>query len=240
MYKTYNERPLHDTNSQTHLEMDPCMTTNTNHKNITDFGDFANEYSNTVHAKRKKERTILKDLEKYHFTPDIKERANKIYQKMKETVYRGNKRKQLLYYCVYNAHLELGIATTNDAIGEVFGLTEGEIVRCDSIFAPLQTGYKPPRVEITPMAYLPSYCDKLGLSEEMKQEMLVESDNIMGKSKSLRNGNPKTVAAGLLKYLMFTHGIPEDDDKPLSEITKRSNVTISNMYDMVSVIDNKY
>src|SRR5438874_12599243 len=82
-----------------------------------------NEYNYT----NKNNRSIMTDLEKYDFTLDIKHRANFIYNKMKLTVRRANKRKYLLFFCVYSAYKELNININPTELGKIFELKPGDI-----------------------------------------------------------------------------------------------------------------
>ncbi|CAH6420662.1 Transcription initiation factor TFIIB [uncultured virus] len=184
------------------------------------------------------ERSILPDLKPYPFPDDIKNKADVIYNKMIYRVRRGKIRNQMLFFCVYCAHLELDRDVNPVQLGAQFGLTSGEVQRCDSIFSPLQTGYRPPSTNTSPLRYLPDYCQNMELSEEATSEVMILANNILIKDFSLRQENPQTVAAGLLRYYTFTNGITTDDPQKITKVTGRSNVTIEGMFRRVSAIDN--
>lgn len=184
------------------------------------------------------DRTILLDLKPYPFPDDIKNKADVIYNKMLYRVRRGKIRNQMLFFCVYCSHLELNRDVNPVQLGSHFGLSPGEVQRCDSIFSPLQTGYRPPSTNTSPMRYLPDYCQNMELSDDAISEVVKLANYILIKDPSLRQENPQTVAAGLLRYYTYTNGIVTDDPQKITKVTGRSNVTIEGIFRRISAIDN--
>jgi hypothetical protein len=205
---------------------------------ITSEKKFFGGYGEWGHVISHTDRTILPDLKPYPYTVDIKNQADVIYNKMKYQVRRGKIRNQMLFFCVYCAHLELGRDVNVIQLGADFGLTQGEVQRCDSLFSPLQTGYKPPSVNTSPLSYLPNYCEKMNLSQDAINDIMKMADNILRKDVTLYEENPQTVAAGLLRYYTITNGISTDDPQQITRVTGRSNVTIDSMFRRISTIDN--
>lgn len=191
------------------------------------------------HSITKTTRSILSDLAQYPYDDDIKNRADVIFNKMEYRVRRSTIRLQLLFYCVYCAHLELSREADPTEIGNRFGLTSGQIQKCHSLFAPLQTGYNPPVIVASPCTYVPGFFRKLGLSEEIVEDAIVNLKSILAKDRNLEQENPQTVAAGYLRYYMFINGIACDDASKISSVTQKSNVTIDTMYRKISAADNK-
>lgn len=183
-------------------------------------------------------RSIADDLKPYAFPDDIKAQADAIYNKMIYRVRRGKIRIQMLYFCVYNAHIELGRDVNTSQLGAIFGLTPGEVQKTDSLFSELQTGYKAPSSNISPLKYLPDYCREMQMSEDVIPDVLEACKSILEKDKSLKQENPQTVAAGFLRYYTMTRGIVSDDNKKIIKVTHRSTVTIDNMYKKIAMIDN--
>jgi hypothetical protein len=206
--------------------------------NTTGEKRFYNGYSEWGHVKTNSERSILPDLKQYLFTDDIKNQADVIYNKMKYQVRRGKIRNQMLFFCVYCAHLELGIDVNPIQLGSCFDLTPGEVQRCDSLFSPLQTGYRPPSTNTTPLGYLPDYCRNMDLSQDAIEDIMRMSVGILRKDPTLYQENPQTVAAGLLRYYIVTNGIITDDPQKVAHVTGRSNVTIDSMFRRIAAIDN--
>lgn len=198
---------------------------------------FSKSYSES-HVTTKKNRSILPDLSGFDIPADIKNRADAIFNKMTYRVHRGNMRKKLLFYCVYNAYIESDITIDPISLGHMFELKPGEVQKCDSIFSPLQTGYYPKPKITSPIEYIPSYCKKMGLTSQAEVEIISIAQDIMKKDPDLRQQNPQTVAAGFLKYYIVTNGITVPDSSLFRTVTGRSNVTIESMYRKISTIDN--
>lgn len=199
--------------------------------------EFYNSYGET-HVITRKNHSILSDLEQYPLTDDIKNKADVIYNKMIPRLHRSKIRNQMLFFCVYNAHIELDRDVNPVQLGKMFGLTAGDVQRCDSIFSPLQTGYEPPSKITTPTEYLPGFCEKMGISSEATNNIIKLANNILNKDPDLREQHPQTVAAGILKYYTYINGITTDDPYKINKVTDRSPVTINTVFKRISNIDN--
>lgn len=214
--------------------------------NYDDEDDFVQQYG-TDHVIIKREHSIIPDLAQYKFPDNIKERADIIFNSMNYQVHRKKLRTQMLFYCVYCAYreefnknpcYENGMTGVDPfRLGARFGLTSGEVSKCNSIFSPLQTGYRPPPSYKTPMEYLLEFHANLKLSEDSADEIISLADGILKKNKGLFQENPQTVAAGLIKYFTVINGIIVNDDI-LTNATGRSKATIDAMYRKISTIDN--
>jgi transcription initiation factor TFIIIB Brf1 subunit/transcription initiation factor TFIIB len=204
---------------------------------VEDDPTLSNKVSEYSHAIVRTNRTILADLKQYNFPDDIKNKANMIFNTMTYRVRRKKNRQQLLFYCIYTAHLELGKDVNPISLGKEFGLTNGQVQKTDSMFSPLQTGYQPPSTVITPMKYLPSYCEKMGLSKECTNDVISLAKSIMDREPALYQDSPQTVASGIFRYYLSINGI-QCDPNIVSNITDRSSVTIDAMYRRISMIDN--
>ena len=199
---------------------------------------FCGGYGEWGHVINHTERSILPDLKIYPFPDDIKNRADVIYNKMRYQVRRGKIRSQMIFFCVYYAHVELKRDVNPIPLGSQFGLTPGEIQKCDSLFAPLQTGYKPPPTNASPLGYFSDYLAGMDLSEDLLDDITRTATDILRKDPTLNQENPKTVAAGLLRYYMVARGITSEDPVKINRVTSRSNVTIDGMFRRICTIDN--
>lgn len=208
------------------------------HDNTTNEHHFCSGYGDWGHVINRSERSILPDLKLHPFPDDIKNQADVIYNKMKYQVRRGKIRFQMLFFCIYCAHLELKRDVNPIQLGAQFGLTPGEVQKCDSLFSPLQTGYKPPSKTVSPLGYLPDYIRQMDLSEDQIDGIMRLSATILRKDPTLYQENPQTVAAGLLRYYTVTNGIMSDDPHKITRVTNRSTVTIDGMFRRISTIDN--
>lgn len=212
------------------VAVDPYDNTN-DQKLINGYGDWG-------HVVNKTTRSILNDLGQYPLPDDIKNTADVIYNKMTYRVRRGKIRFQMLFFCVYCAYLELKRNINPIQLGKMFGLTPGEVQRCDSIFSPLQTNYQPPRNNTSPLQYLPDYCEQMQIADTALAGVVALGASILKKDPSLTQENPQTVAAGILRYYIVTNGIMTDDASLISKVTGRSSVTIEGIYRKIAQIDN--
>jgi hypothetical protein len=245
---TFHKHPTHDSvenkdlpNTQTEiLQFD---IPSNSYDNSMDEQKFCGGYGEWGHVINRSGRSILQDLIQYPLQDDIKNGADMVYNKMKYQVRRGKIRFQMLFFCTYCAHLELPEKDERRGInpvqlGIIFGLTQSEVQRCDSLFSPLQTGYRPPSSKTSPLGYLPDYCQNMELSQEAIDEIMIMSSVVLMKDPTLFEENPQTVAAGLLRYYTVTNGIITDDPQKITRVTKRSTVTIDGMFRRISTIDN--
>ena len=191
-----------------------------------------NEYSYTT----KNNRNIIVDLQPYDFSDDIKHRANFIYNKMKHSVRKANKRQYLLFFCVYSAYKEFNTNIDPNQLGLIFGLTQGQMQKTLSMFSPLQTGYKPVQRVMSAVDYIPDYCTKLNL-EEYTNDLITFASAILDNHNQLKQFVPQTVAAGILKYYLTINGIDLNNKKILADTTFRSDTTIDSMYKKISEMD---
>jgi len=200
---------------------------------FTGYGDWGHYvYVTTEHS-------IISDLKCYQLPDDIKNKADSIYSKMIPRTRRKKIRKQLVFFCTYCAYLELGININPMQLGKQFGLSQGEVQKCGSLFSKLQTGYTPPDVDSTPLNYVPGFCESLGLSEDAVEEISRIYKVVIFSDERLSQENPQTVASGLLKYYIVTNGITMKDTSVISSITNRSSVTIDAIYKRIAIADNK-
>ncbi len=178
---------------------------------------------------KKYNRNILTDLQAYDFSDDIKFRANFIYKKMNHATHRAKKRILLLFFCVYNAYKELEIKVLPSDLGKKFNLTHGQMQKTISMFSPLETGYKPITRKLSILDYIPIYSDKLGMTTEITNNMMLLAENFMQKNK-LDGMVPQTTAAGFIKMYLIDNGIELEDKTLLSSVTDRSETTVESMY----------
>jgi len=187
---------------------------------------------------KKNNKNITNDLNKYsEFSDDIKYRANYIYIRMNHSTRRKKKRQLLLFFCVYSAYKELGIKVNPADLGDIFGLTSGQLQKTDAMFSHLQTGYKPVCQSISVNDYIHDYGVKIGLEEHI-ENIIQLCDNIIIKDTSLSQASSQPVAAGMIKYYMMINGIELADKNALIDAARRSDTTIESMYKKICLIDN--
>jgi transcription initiation factor TFIIIB Brf1 subunit/transcription initiation factor TFIIB len=184
------------------------------------------------------DRSITKDLETLSIPEDIKHKAVEIFLKLNAMTKRGNKRKQLIFFCIYNAYNELGYPQDPRSIAKIAGIKNNEMTKALSSFSEAQTGYRPPDMVVTAKVYLPKYCESLNLSEETQRGVMEFADTILAKDPNLQENFPQKVAAGILLYYLTIHGI-NVNKKDYAKIFDLSEVTVTNMYKYVAKVDNQ-
>lgn len=194
----------------------------------------------TTHALLKStERTLLKDMEQLQIPDDVRQRADQIYQRLPINTRRGNKRKQLIYWCVFNAFLELGYKKNPQDVARIVGIRSGEITKANSAYSEIQTGYRSACrvVEFSPTHFIPQYCQELKLDENYTEQIVSFAGQLLKQTPSLMEGTPQAIAAGLTMYYLTLHGVTIDN-KQFATIVKLSEVTINKAYRLVAAADN--
>lgn len=185
------------------------------------------------YATNKVDKNIIKILsENYSFSQDIILRANNIFLKMKHNN-RVKSRNMLLFFCVYNAYIELDIRVIPSELGKIFGLTNGQMQKTQSMFSYLQTGYKPILRKIEILDYIPYYSERLGLSESQCESCYLFAQKMITDHPELKQHVAQTLAAGILLLFLDIYGIVLADKSLLSVTVNRSDTTLSNVYKML-------
>jgi len=231
--------------------------------NYEDFDDgeeahFGSEYSSKdSHVSKKKEKSILPHLIKLSLPENIIYGAEKIYNKMNPQVRRANTYSMLLYHCTSCSYMEYiyeqkllsdqgllfddkGYVDGFDPIqlGKKFGLTKSQLQKCDSLFSPLQSGYKPPKSCLSLLDYIPNYCICIGLSKESTCDVIALAKELLIKCPALANDNRRSTAAGIFYYYTIINGITINNMDEFVDLVHYSLTTIINIYKKIAAIDN--
>lgn len=226
--------------------------------NLDDESQFGNEYNaKDSHISTKKGKSILPFLMKLSLPENIINGADVIYNKMKPQVRRANTYNMLLYYCTYCSYLEYiyeqkllakegllfdpkGYIDGFDPIelGKKFKLTKGQLQKCDSLFSPLQTGYKPPTSCISLLDYIPNYGKCINLSNESIVDVIELAEVLLKKEPKLYKENSRSTAAGILYYYTVINGISINNMDDFIKLVNYSFTTIDNIYKKIAIIDN--
>jgi transcription initiation factor TFIIIB Brf1 subunit/transcription initiation factor TFIIB len=227
-------------------------------EDLEEESQFGTEYnSKDSHVSKKKEKSISSCLMKFSLPENIIQNADRIYNEMRPQVRRAKTYNMLLYYCTYCAYLEYiheqtslskgalfdseGYIDGFDAIelGKKFNLTKGQIQKCDSLFSPLQTGYKPPSSCISLFVHIPNYCKCINLSKESIMDVIELTNELLKKEPKLGKENPRSTAAGIVYYFTVINGIEINNMEQFTKLVNYSFNTIENIYKEISIIDNK-
>lgn len=206
------------------------------HEQHDSTSSFFNEWAQPT---SKIQRSILPDLAKYSYSDEIKNKADWIYNRMNNKIYRKKRRSMVLFFCVFNACRELGINADKDEMAGVFGLTPYEATKCiNSIFTPGQTNYSPKKTVVLPTSFMESYATMLDFSDETRKDFMKTCVGIIMKDVGILGEHPQAVAAAMLHYYCETRGIIFSDPKKLVEITKRSMPVILRLSERIAMVDN--
>lgn len=189
-------------------------------------------------ATKGSEKSILRDMDNIMIPDEIKVKAEEIFGKLNSATKRGNRRKQLVFFCIYNAYNELLLPQDPKQIASVVGIKNSEMTKALSMFSEAQTGYQPPAIHVTAIDLLPKYCDNLGLPSDMVTDILAFAQKILNVDTELKETFPQKVAAGILLYYATTNGI-NLNKKEYAKMIQLSEVTINSMYKYIARLDNR-
>jgi|LSQX01.1.fsa_nt_gb transcription initiation factor TFIIIB Brf1 subunit/transcription initiation factor TFIIB len=201
----------------------------------------SNPYTTTHSLIKTIERSLHKDMEHLAIPDDVKQKANQIYQSVPIGTKRGNKRRQLVYWCIFNAFLELGYQKNPKEIAQLVGIKPNEITKANSAYSEIQTGYRSVGrvVEFSPIHFIPQYCHKLSLDESYIEQTMTFTKSLLQRSPSLLDKTPQAIAAGIIIYNLGMLGV-NVNNKKFAEIVELSEVTIAKAYRLVAHADNTY
>lgn len=196
------------------------------------------EYSNNHSMPTKREKNILNDLQDYNFPEDIKIKANSIFQKLKLEIKRKAQRKQVIFFCLYEAYYIMGSAVDPAYLRDKLNMNPGEETRAFKTCSQLETGYEAQCTYMTPVDLLPFYCEQLGLTEDSLDALKEIGEDILSKASDLRETTPQIIAGGLIMYYNRTNGL----DIPISSIAQIihfSEAIIKKNYELIQKIHNE-
>lgn len=186
---------------------------------------------------RGSDRSILKEMDGLTVSDEAKLMADSIFMKLNPLTKRGNRRKQLIFFCLYYAYIELGQPQDPKKIAQIVGIKPSGITKAFSMFSQAQTGYKPPNLYITPIHLIPQYCESLHLTTETTQDILNFAQTILDKDPNLKERFPQKIAGGILLYYLTINGFSVNR-KEFAKLIQLSDVTISNVFKQIASIHN--
>lgn len=185
-----------------------------------------------------KSNNIIPDISRLDYPQDVKIEADKIWKKNMKTTKKGRARKQFLFACVYQAHLDMGIREDPKNIAERVGLEEGSMSKALTMISPCG------KTNITnAIDLIPGYAQTAKLDASLIPQIvelgktIIELDKKQNNKDPLSEKYPQRVAAAILLYYMTTNGI-RVDKKIFATQMKLSEVTISSTYKDVIIIHN--
>ena len=183
-------------------------------------------------------KSILTDLNRFNISDEIKNEAEHIFQQLTTGTRRGNKRKKLLFYCVYNAYKSLGIIEDAKTIANLIGIPHSDITKSFSLYSETKTNYQPPASFRTPTDFIYKYYSEAGLSSDCLQPLLSLTDEVLASDPDLYESYPQVVACGIIVYYMTINGASVDRKK-LAKMAGKSDMTLSKIIKRISAAHNK-
>lgn len=183
-------------------------------------------------------KSILSDLNRFNISDEIKNEAEHIFQQLTTGTRRGNKRKKLLFYCVYNAYKSLGIIEDAKTIANLIGIPHSDITKSFSLYSETKTNYQPPASFRTPTDFIYKYYSEAGLSSDCLQPLLSLTDEVLASDPDLYESYPQVVACGIIVYYMTINGASVDRKK-LAKMAGKSDMTLSKIIKRISAAHNK-
>jgi len=186
---------------------------------------------------RRPDKSILPLITPILSDDRIIQEAEHIFHQLDLGTKRGRRRRQLLFYCIYMAHIRLGLVVEPRHIAHLVGIEPGDITKALTMCSETQTGYTAPFVNYTPFDFLPHYYQAVGLDRGGLDAVTTLARTILEKEPKLYDVYPQTVAGGILYYYLSINGA-SIDDKTFARIIGRSSASITKMARRVSCIHN--
>lgn len=195
-------------------------------------------YTSNHSIPRHNDRSILKELEELRLPDDIKARADQIYQEMENGTRRGTRRKQLVFYCTYQAYHDGGYRKDPYEIARLVGIATGDVTKAISTYSDRRVGAKKV-TEYSPVEFIPQYCEALNLAHECKQKILTFAAGILRKDPDLLDRTPRAVAAGIIMYYLTVIAGAVVDVKQFAKSVLMSEVTVNKSCKSIMEVDNR-
>lgn len=187
----------------------------------------------------KKDPVVL-EIEKMNYIPDdVKEKSYEIIHKIEKIPKRRKKRRQIIFYIIYNCYLNLGYPVHSQSLGKKLGLSRGDISQTIGLFKELDLDFDLNVKTQEADNYLKIFCNKCNFNEEFKDEMICFYENIIRKEPDLKEETPLILASGIFKYFLMMKGIEYEKNNDFVKITKVSKATTEIYYKKISKIDNR-
>lgn len=185
------------------------------------------EFSNRHVAPRVTEKTIIPDMLELDFPDYIKVKADEIYNRNHLISKKSRQRKFIVFSCVLNAYIELGIAKDPNEIANVVGIPRSAISKASSTCnAAGNLSY------FTPTSFIESYAVKFNLPMEDVPQIQELAEYVLSRDADLADSFPQTVAAAIVYYYMTLKGY-EMTMKEFASQSDYSEMTISKRYKKV-------
>jgi len=183
-------------------------------------------------------KSIKEEIAGFELPDNVKSKALQIFELIKDQVgtCRSHIRKQLLYFLVHNAYLELGEPPIQSEIIRTVKVDDSSVSKALKEFTWPRTRYRMKDDNSTPEDLLPHYGRVLGIRKDAVDD-LIQRCQVWTHHPTLKRMPVIVVTAGILKYYMDTHGLTIDWPR-ITHLFNVSKVVIEGAYDVISNLDN--
>lgn len=163
-------------------------------------------------SKKKKSKSIYKELDLLSIPDNIKIKTDEIYASMKITVKRGQPRKQMIFSCICYAYREMKIPHNQRKIAKIVNLDTDKISEAFKLFSYIKTGYKPHQFRQTYKDHIPLFYHFTGLTLGEENNIYKIGKIVMENNDLFQSKDPVCFAGALIIYYMQIRGLPENND----------------------------
>ena len=155
-----------------------------------------------VHIRNTHERTIYKDVEGLGFGDKIIIDADKLYSQITNgQIFRGSKRKGIIFACVFHAYKTNGVTQSCEKLIKVFNITKKVgLGGLKFVNLNISTDSDIRSNQITPVHLIKEIMEKFSANEKQVENALKIYKEIENRSSLLNRSRPQSVAAGLTYY----------------------------------------
>ena len=187
-------------------------------------------------GKKRKRKSIYKELDSLSIPDNIKKKADEIYAKMEISVKRGQPRLQMIFACVCYAHRELKIPHNLRKIAHNISLNTDKIPESFKLYSFIRTGYKPHVYRQTYQDHIPIFYKFTRLREGEEDNIIRIGKSVTNNKKSLLAKDPVCLAGSLVMYYMQIRGL-EENNEIINEIGL-NHATVNNMISEIAIAYN--
>lgn len=198
--------------------------------------DYVSGGCDTSYVQTKRPANIDKQLLDYKIPEEVRKRASYIHSKLIPGLKKKKKKIQLLWYCTYVAYNDLGMTIDPRVLGRRFGLEDSDCSKALNIFSPMNTGYDPEIRDISVPDLLKSYWEKLGLGEEILDQITEIYENYVSTSQRFHDVDPTMIVGALLWYVTEINGI--DMRQRIFSVVSHTGASIRKHYEEISRLHN--
>jgi len=205
------------------------------------------DIKNVTEMKKYDDKSIFKDIENYKFPENVVLTADKIYESItsmvevnkKQQIFRGDRRKAIIFACIYHAHNLHGIFIEHNTLISIFSLERQialEGIKYVNQKVPKDSFIR--TLRITPIHLVREFMKQFSATEKQCCEVIELYNKIKNRSSKINQSRPQSIAAGIVYYWIKKNNINITIQKFI-QICKLSILTIEKIEKEISNILDK-